>query len=247
MTSSIGQEYRSRIMRDHWDKGSSATSRYKARVAELVKPGMCILHAGCGWDKLNVSRPYTASCKVVGIDLDPRVATLFHSEFHLGSLSEMPFESGRFDLIVCEYVVEHLDDPAAALREMRRVLKPGGRILILTPNLYSYKVIGAACTPHQFHLWMGRIRYGRGHEADMYPTRYRCNTVGQFRRLAQRVGLEAVRCELVTNGPTWFERFPIAFEVFLVFHRLIQRWESLRQLRCAMIVELGNPAHRPAA
>jgi hypothetical protein len=124
---------------------------------------------------------------------------------------------------------------------MHRVLKPGGRILLLTPNLYSYKVLAAACTPHQFHLWMGRIRYGRGHEADMYPTLYRCNTAAEFRRLARQTGLEVASIELVTNGPTWFEKVPVLFGIFDVFHRALARWELFRHLRCALVVELRNP------
>jgi ubiquinone/menaquinone biosynthesis C-methylase UbiE len=236
-----GQESRSRIMRERWDRGRNATQRYKRRLSELVKPGMRILHAGCGWDRLEVSRPYIGTCKVVGVDLDPRVASMYHSEFHLGSLAELPFEANSFDLIFCEYVVEHLDDPASAFREMHRVLKPGGRILVLTPNRYSYKVLGAAITPHQFHIWMGRIRYGRGHEADMYPTLYRCNSPGQIQRLARDIGLRITQSELITNGPTWFERFPGLFMLFDLFHRTIARQEALRHLRCALLVELQKP------
>lgn len=237
----IGQSARSRVMTERWSGGGEATKRYKERLATLVQPGMRILHAGCGWDKKEVSRPYTETCKVVGVDLDPRVASMFHSEFHLGSLTDMPFGPESFDLIFCEYVVEHLDDPKAAFREMQRVLKPGGRVLLLTPNLYSYKVLAAACTPHQFHIWMGQIRYGRGHEADMYPTLYRCNTAAQFQRLAEEAGLETVGIDFVSNGPTWFERFPVLFKIFDLFHRSIARWNALRHLRCALVVELRNP------
>jgi len=120
-SSLIGQQSRSRVMREHWGSGDEATRRYKERLAQLVEPGMWILHAGCGWDKKNVSRPYANICKVVGVDLDPRVASMFHSEFQLGSLTALPFEPASFDLIFCEYVVEHLDDPEGAFREMRRV------------------------------------------------------------------------------------------------------------------------------
>lgn len=247
MTSGLpGQQARSRVMSQRWGHGHAATQHYKNRLAQLVRPGMKILHAGCGWDKKEVSRPFKDSCTVVGVDLDPRVASLFHSEFHLGSLSSMPFEAGSFDLIFCEYVVEHLEDPTGAFREMQRVLKPGGRILVLTPNMFSYKVLAAAVTPHDFHLWMGRIRYGRGHEADMYPTVYRCNTAAEFRRQAGRSGLEVVAVDLVTNGPTWFEKFPVLFQIFDLYHRAIARWDALRQLRCALVVELRKPA-APAA
>jgi SAM-dependent methyltransferase len=228
-------------MRERWARGRNATNRYKTLLSELVKPGMRILHAGCGWDRLEVSRSYTSTCKVVGVDLDPRVASMFHSEFHLCSLTNLPFEANGFDLIFCEYVVEHLEDPASALRDLHRVLKPGGRILILTPNRNSYKVLGAAVTPYQFHIWMGRIRYGRGHEADMYPTHYRCNTLGQIQRLARSIGLRLTRSELITNGPTWFEKFPGLFTIFDLYHRTIARHEWLRRLRCALLVELQKP------
>jgi ubiquinone/menaquinone biosynthesis C-methylase UbiE len=232
-------------MREYWGRRGDDIQRYKLRLGQLVRPGMRVLHAGCGWDKQGVSRPYADHCKVIGIDLDPRVATLFHSEFLLGSVSQMPFDADSFDLVFCEYVVEHLRDPLAAFREMQRVLRPGGRILVLTPNLYSYKAIGAACTPHRFHVWMGRIRFGEGQEADMYPTLYRCNTERAFRRVARQAGLEVVGVELVTTGPTWFEKFPVLFEIFDVFHRGIERVELLRQLRCNLIVELRNPIARP--
>jgi hypothetical protein len=89
---------------------------------------------------------------------------------------------------------------------------------------------------------MGRIRYGRGHEADMYPTLYRCNTLGQMRQLASRLDLEVPNSELITNGPTWFERFPVLFTIFDLFHRTIARQEGLRHLRCALLVELEKPS-----
>jgi SAM-dependent methyltransferase len=245
----IGQESRSRIMRDHWDSGEKAIRQYRERISQLVRPGMRILHAGCGWDKRNISRPYAKSGKVVGVDLDPRVASRFHSEFHLGSLGALPFEKESFDLVFCEYVVEHLEDPLAAFREMQRVLNPGGRILVLTPNLYSYKALAAAITPQTFHIWMGRIRHGRGQEDDMYPTLYRCNTLRQIELLSTKAGLEFVAAQLITNGPTWFEKFPLVFEVFDHYHRLIGQSEFLRQLRCNLLVEMmkAEPGTRASA
>lgn len=237
----IGQARRSRTMQEHWSGGENAITRYRARLSELVSPGMRILHAGCGWDKRDVSRPYSGTCTVVGVDLDPRVAPLYHSEFHLASLEALPFESESFDLVFCEYVVEHVGDPVAAFSEMRRVLKPGGRILVLTPNLYSYKALGAALMPQRVHIWMGRVRYGRGQEQDMYPTLYRCNTLRRFERVSPRAGLEIKSAQFITNGPTWFEKFPLLFEAFDAFHRAIARRESLRQLRCNLLIEMHRP------
>jgi len=223
-----------------WNDGANATRAYQARLAELIEPGMRLLHAGCGRDKIGVSSSYADRCTVIGLDLDSRVAKQFHSDFVLGSVSALPFENAAFDAIFSEYVFEHVREPAEAFLEAARVLRPGGRMVILTPNRYSYKSLAAALTPYSFHLAMGRIRYGRGHDADIYPTLYRCNTVSRFRRYAADAGLRVVDIQRITNGPTWFVKFPILFELFDLFHRVIERWRWASALRCALVVVLAK-------
>jgi SAM-dependent methyltransferase len=51
----------------------------------------------------------------------------------LGAAETLPYEDGSFDLVTALDVVEHLDDDVGGLREMRRVLKPGGRALLFVP------------------------------------------------------------------------------------------------------------------
>ncbi|MBI3607791.1 MAG: class I SAM-dependent methyltransferase [Nitrospirae bacterium] len=238
----VGQTFRSRLFRDVWNEGRNATITYKEMVSHAIRPGMRILHAGCGWDKHSVTRPYRDLCQVVGIDLDPRAGSRFHSEFYLDSISNMPFEDESFDLILCENVMEHLDEPTTAFREMARVLKPGGTILMQTPNLYSYKALAAYVTSFRFHLWAGRMRYGRGREADMYPTRYRCNTAARLVRTARASGFHPTEVEFVSNGPTWFVKVPVVFELFHLFHLAIAQWRPARQLRCALILKAKKPA-----
>ena len=55
-------------------------------------------------------------------------------EVKAGAAEELPYEDGSFDLVTALDVVEHLDDDVAGLREMRRVLRPGGRLLIFVPT-----------------------------------------------------------------------------------------------------------------
>lgn len=50
----------------------------------------------------------------------------------------LPFEDGRFDLVWCSEVIEHLVDPAFSLGELRRVTKPGGLLVLTTPNSYAW-------------------------------------------------------------------------------------------------------------
>jgi len=53
-------------------------------------------------------------------------------EFVAADLAQLPFADGSFDCVTCGYVLEHLPDPQPGLAEMARVLKPGGRLLLLT-------------------------------------------------------------------------------------------------------------------
>lgn len=52
----------------------------------------------------------------------------------LGAAESLPYEDGQFDLVTALDVVEHLDDDVAGLREMHRVLRPGGHILLFVPT-----------------------------------------------------------------------------------------------------------------
>src|SRR3989344_3716857 len=54
----------------------------------------------------------------------------------IASVYELPFKDGEFDIVLCMSVLEHLEDPPRAIREMRRVLKTGGSIIISVPFMF---------------------------------------------------------------------------------------------------------------
>lgn len=62
------------------------------------------------------------------------VEVVFDRAMKLDANDPFPFESDTFDLVWCSEVIEHLRDPASSVSEMRRVLKPGGTLIITTPN-----------------------------------------------------------------------------------------------------------------
>jgi SAM-dependent methyltransferase len=53
-----------------------------------------------------------------------------------GDAHSLPFENDKFDVVYCRYLLEHLADPPKALAEMRRVLKPGGRLLVQENDIF---------------------------------------------------------------------------------------------------------------
>ena len=69
--------------------------------------------------------------------------------FQQGSVDDLPFEDETFDLIISRYVVWTLPDPVKALAEWQRLLKPGGRVLVIDGNWYY----------HYYHSYAYRLWY----------------------------------------------------------------------------------------
>jgi SAM-dependent methyltransferase len=97
--------------------------------------GRRILDVGCGTGTM---LSYLADYgKAQGVDIDEEAIGYCRerglTDVRLGSAETLPFEDGSFDLVTALDVVEHLDDDMAALREFRRVLQPGGTLLVTVP------------------------------------------------------------------------------------------------------------------
>jgi SAM-dependent methyltransferase len=76
--------------------------------------------------------------RVVPLDIAPRLVARLHAQHSMavcGSAIELPFSDGTFDAVISSECIEHTPDPALAVAECLRVLKPGGRLYLTTPNL----------------------------------------------------------------------------------------------------------------
>lgn len=103
-----------------------------------LKPGFRVLDFGCGPGTISVglARAVGEGGELHGVDLEEsqiqiaraaaRAGGHGNATFHVGSVTDMPFEDGYFDAAHCHTLLNHVPDTQAALAEVRRVLKPGG-------------------------------------------------------------------------------------------------------------------------
>jgi SAM-dependent methyltransferase len=147
-----------------------------------------------------------------------------------GRGEHLPFATGSFDLIVCLWVLEHLDQPEVVFKEVRRVLAPGGHFVFLTPNLGNPLLLMnrmAKALPQLQRRIVPRL-YGR-REVDTFPVRYRANTAAAIHGHAARSGLEVVSLTAVAD-PTYLALNPLMFRASVLTERLLPEGRGVHLL-----------------
>jgi SAM-dependent methyltransferase len=168
-----------------------------------------VLDVGCGIKKLAGS---------IGIDRNPASAADVLCELdHF----PYPFADSSFDAVQATHVIEHVSDVIRTMEEFHRLLRPAGRVRIVTPH---YTDFSSFCDPtHRWHLNSFSLRYfGEDHGGFGYYSGAR------FREVSVRVKLLALwrllGCEFLVNSSTRLRKIWEYYFCYVVRGKVIE-WE----------------------
>ena len=205
------------------------TNRTAAQIAGFLmprlEPGMSVLDCGCGPGALTFGlAEAVAPGRAVGIDLEPGMVELASQiaadnghanlEFQVADINDLPFDDGEFDVVFSSAVTEHLPDPVTALRELRRVMKPGGITAVIRTE-WTFPFIVPECPSLSrflelfeggFNRQGGSLNRGRYIRSDMMAAGF--DIVDFAGRMSNYTTPEAVS-GIVEGYISWMENIPI--------------------------------------
>lgn len=188
-----------------------------------------VLDDGCGLG-LYLERLATGARAAVGVEFDAERARLAGGRglrVAQAAGERLPFPAGTFDLILSHEVLEHVADDRQAMREISRLLAPGGRALIFVPNRgYPFETHGI--------YWRGRYRFGNIPLVNYLPPRWRDRLAPHVRAYTRR-DLE----RLILGLPLRLVRKAILFGAY---DNIIARWPRFgAPLRTVLQALEGTP------
>jgi SAM-dependent methyltransferase len=204
------------------DVDASRRSRYLAHIlgaeargaalAALLPTRGRILEIGCGTGGL-LAAARRRGLAIGGVDIAARwlvvarkrlVEATLHATMTVASAECLPWADATFDAIVADSLLEHLDDPASALAEASRVLRPGGMMLLWSPNRYWVGTdphVGLAALGFLPRMLMpAYVRWRRGFA---WPPR--CLSAAEAGRLATEAGFVGVELTPPTLSESWLD------------------------------------------
>jgi ubiquinone/menaquinone biosynthesis C-methylase UbiE len=206
--------------RPDWVDG---TSQFGAIIRRYLRPESRVLDLGAGNGKAGPINFQGEVRSVTGVDSHSYISGNSRIDHGVVGLAEhLPFRKESFDLVVSDWVVEHLAYPEEVASEVFRVLRSGGAFVLRTGNLRHYSYAVAAATPHWFHrLVANRVRGIPQDSDDPHATYYRMNSRRAVRRCLTRAGFVEEDITMVEAEPSYLMFSAPSFLLGMAYERVV--------------------------
>lgn len=206
------------------------TVAFYTRIRALTGPDSTVVDFGAGRGKFledpvpfrrELQRLRGSVGRVIGLDVDPAVHendTL--DEAHvITSGQPLPLADASVDLVVADFVFEHVADPGWAGREIGRVLRPGGWICARTPNKLGIIAVAARAVPNRWHVPALSVLQPTKRDVDTFPTFYRMNSGRDLRACFSPENFD--HCSYAyDSGPAYAGRSRVGWSAFRMLSRV---------------------------
>lgn len=206
------------------------TLEFFGRLHSALKPTDTVVDIGAGrgaWyfeDRCSARRavrdikPYVKT--YIGVDIDPVVMTNPTTTQNLVMDRTVPLPALSADVVLADYVLEHVLDPQGFYTEVNRVLKQGGYFFARTPCKYQYVALLSRAIPNRHHKTVLRSAQPDRKTEDVFPTGYRMNSLRQIRRLFKDYDDYSY---LYSPEPSYYFGGSLAYGILSGLHRLLPK------------------------
>jgi len=215
---------------------------YHEWIEQRLNTGLTVLDVGCGRGTIDpFPWPKYPAVRLVGIDADMSAsANPYLTEFRVLDEpdADWPQAENSVDLVLCRYVLEHVGDPDRFFKNLRRVMKPEGRFLFLTPNRRHPAAVVSRFLPVSVKRKVLKHLTGVD-EDDVFATYYRMNNRGAMACLARRWGFAVERLVVREFEPCrYFQRFGAGRAAARFYFHLVSASSLDRFVGASMLGEL---------
>lgn len=176
---------------------------FRSKILPFLNKHVDLLDLGAGSGYVKEMNFRNEVHEVTGIDADPAVAdNPFLHHYIAGRIYDLPdLTDQKFDIVICNSVIEHIDNPEKFVEVVSKVLKPGGYFFGKTPNRNHYMPVAARLTPLSFHKWFNQKRGRPGEHT--FETHYLLNTPKMIRKFFSAQEFEILKVETFEGPPSY--------------------------------------------
>ncbi len=200
--------------------GLDQTWRRKAVTTAEVKPGDVVLDVACGTGDLTLAFSRSRAKRVIGADFTPSMLTQatrkppgigrIAPSYHAADATRLPMNDETVDVVSIAFGIRNVADPAKALREFYRVLRPGGRLVILEFNQPTNSIVRLGYNFYFRHVMPRTAAFIAGDRSGAY--RYLPRSVSTF---LDRPATLNLMCE---TGFTHTRSSPLTLGIAVIYH-----------------------------